>query len=931
MKESFKILKDIPINEKKEDRFGFCDIAEVIVSIIEKLPPLFTIGIYGRWGTGKTSICKLIKRKLNNKDDYKVIYFDIWKYEKDSFRRQFLIHLDEELKTKFNLKEKLNQNLTTTDPTLGEVKFDKKILFSKIGKILLLVCAISLLALVLSFLRDELNKEWVRLISSIIFSSTFSGFVLQALVNSIMRVQETITTYRTDSAEGFERWYEKIIKKFKEKKNKKLIVIIDNLDRLSHKKAVDVLSDIKTFLATDKEFEDFENQAKKDSDPIFIIPCDNEAIVTHLKKVYGEDFDADEFLRKFFNLTFRIPKFLDLELDKYILEKLKETNIKEFNNPDLSFVIMQAFRDNPREIIQFINSLMVYYRLAKSRNIESVLSNLPFLAKILVIRQKWPVEYNQIEDKVIRSGETLKEAVEKLDYKKGKVSKLKEFVKEKTKTITSSTIDPFFALFESEYEKQLPESKSFIISCEEMRVKDAEKIYLNIKKKDKISILDKILGDYVRKNKTSNKKINSVFTTLTQIVTSPEELARFSYFLHHFMSDTRISAFPLEYSKDIKYEQILNEKFLSNVSSTLGNKIIDLTLQLFNFQNDNQKLLLGLSTGFFIFKLISKDSIYEKWLKNNEEELINYKKLIISTFEVSNEFDENDLNAKLKKFIEFVEKTKPLNYTIIVAALSAYYNIITQIRQKNIQADRWIVYESMNCLLCVLAKDNIEPSDDFRNTINNIASLIINEYASNQDFNERSTLVKISLKIMKFVDNPNTLMSGILNLFIRDASLDVLKNAIPLQEMKTLVQNEVSIKSTVLSKIYQVPQMIIDYELKEVFNDSEFYDIMSRLINSNQFREIIEISKYINFQMSDQNLKNQLVNTLINKLNNVSADILEKYLKIIYKWGVPANLNFANKLIQIKDQDEERGTIIQRFVKRHKKLFGEPQLKELLK
>mgnify|MGYP001602705899 CR=1 FL=1 len=77
------------------------------------------------------------------------------------------------------------------------------------------------------------------------------------------------------------------------------MIIVDNLDRCSHSKAVELLSTIKTFLAKDDG---------NRSDCVFLITCDDEAIKQHIRSVYLKDnengasgaFDVDEFLRKFF-------------------------------------------------------------------------------------------------------------------------------------------------------------------------------------------------------------------------------------------------------------------------------------------------------------------------------------------------------------------------------------------------------------------------------------------------------------------------------------------------------------------------------------------------------------------------------------------------------------------------------------------------------
>jgi predicted KAP-like P-loop ATPase len=92
----FHILVDKPLENGDEDRFGHRDIAVSLLKIVKQAPRPFNIGLYGQWGVGKSTICKIIQEDLEKDSDYEVVYFDTWKYERDSFRRQFLINLDEE-------------------------------------------------------------------------------------------------------------------------------------------------------------------------------------------------------------------------------------------------------------------------------------------------------------------------------------------------------------------------------------------------------------------------------------------------------------------------------------------------------------------------------------------------------------------------------------------------------------------------------------------------------------------------------------------------------------------------------------------------------------------------------------------------------------------------------------------------------------------
>jgi len=44
--------------------FSFADYSEAIVNMVKGSDPKFSIGIYGKWGSGKTTLMKLVENKL---------------------------------------------------------------------------------------------------------------------------------------------------------------------------------------------------------------------------------------------------------------------------------------------------------------------------------------------------------------------------------------------------------------------------------------------------------------------------------------------------------------------------------------------------------------------------------------------------------------------------------------------------------------------------------------------------------------------------------------------------------------------------------------------------------------------------------------------------------------------------------------------------
>jgi ABC-type multidrug transport system fused ATPase/permease subunit len=131
----FKFISEKPKIGNDEDKllFGHEEIVETLRLMTFKSPESFTIGLYGKWGVGKSTIVETLQEKLRT-DNIPLIIFDVWKHEGDGLRRTFLkkIHKylfsDKKWKKYYEGKEQLSHNLESTtkdtiskNPTLKDI------------------------------------------------------------------------------------------------------------------------------------------------------------------------------------------------------------------------------------------------------------------------------------------------------------------------------------------------------------------------------------------------------------------------------------------------------------------------------------------------------------------------------------------------------------------------------------------------------------------------------------------------------------------------------------------------------------------------------------------------------------------------------------------------------------------------------------------
>src|SRR4051812_42607247 len=86
------------LQDAESDAFGHRDYAAAIVSALADVPTPFTLGLFGAWGTGKSTILAEVTRRLAAEDNTAVATFDVWRYEGDSLRRELIRDVGRQLK-----------------------------------------------------------------------------------------------------------------------------------------------------------------------------------------------------------------------------------------------------------------------------------------------------------------------------------------------------------------------------------------------------------------------------------------------------------------------------------------------------------------------------------------------------------------------------------------------------------------------------------------------------------------------------------------------------------------------------------------------------------------------------------------------------------------------------------------------------------------
>lgn len=312
MTEKVRILTDDIELEPTKD---FIKLSDTIVSFIKGSDPKFSVGIFGDWGTGKSTLMKLVENKINENNDRKngkilTIWFNAWRYERE-----------EELATIALMK-------TIAYAMAGHPIYNKisESIWNGIKVI---------------------GKDWLKQIASNFISDdaiTDLGKIKEKLKLLAQFEQETIYF---DGLHVIEQETAKILEQNNESR---IIVFIDDLDRCSPKKVLEVLESIKIFF----DMKGF----------IFIMGLSDRTIVRVITNHFGNSgVSGEDYIQKIIQLPIRIPLWNPTDIEKIIENKLAN----KLDDPYREFIKKQqnkeiiaiAVQPNPRELKRFINNLIV--------------------------------------------------------------------------------------------------------------------------------------------------------------------------------------------------------------------------------------------------------------------------------------------------------------------------------------------------------------------------------------------------------------------------------------------------------------------------------------------------------------------------------------------------------------------------------------------
>lgn len=338
----YKMLSD---NPRTEDLFGFDPMAKILADVIDNTDPPFTIGIFGEWGSGKTTLMNLVEQKLDA-DSCKTVWFNAWKYDGKEVVWNALIQ-SIFLKMREDMKDEI-----------GRSDFIDR----------------------LSAAASNLAVFAARKTASAISGGVVDAETFDAVTKALRPLSAASEQFKFINE--FEETFRGLVTDYVGP-NGRLVIFVDDLDRCLPETAVQVMEAIKLYLDS--------------ANVTFVIGVEPEVVRAGIRFRYKENeaLADKEYLEKIVQLPFYM-RTLDRSAALSLLQPYAKT-IEYSDDPMIVDMLLHATESNPRRIKRFINTFYVLGEMRMLANGHLSQEDRRRLALVLLTQMHFRSFYERLE------------------------------------------------------------------------------------------------------------------------------------------------------------------------------------------------------------------------------------------------------------------------------------------------------------------------------------------------------------------------------------------------------------------------------------------------------------------------------------------------------------------------------------------------------
>ena len=443
-----------PDDPFKNDALGRKDLEPPLTQFVTQASGSFVLALDASWGSGKTTFLKMWQVKLQQ-EGHACLYLNAWE---NDFAPDPLIAIIGELTNAINKFADLSDQEGKTSKAIKENMEKARKIAMVIGK-RLIFGGIKLATYGVLDLDSNMEKTVVETGTDILEDRTKD--------NKKSKIEDLISDYEECKAEieNFKEILAKIATQVESlKTSAKVVIIIDELDRCRPTYAIELLERVKHLFDA--------------SGVVFILGIDRSQLNHSIRSLYGSEFDATVYLRRFIDLDYRLtePKignYCDYLFRIFGVEQLMSKRISKSNSSDLKTLklylggLMSAASMTLREQEQIVSrlrialqtiqpnypispimlSFLLFLREWNNRiytdiierkiNVDDIITQIEAIPKIREISEKIGIDVDEIEALLlgISKDENLSdsrlityEMTYKLDLEEPKVKKAKKII-----------------------------------------------------------------------------------------------------------------------------------------------------------------------------------------------------------------------------------------------------------------------------------------------------------------------------------------------------------------------------------------------------------------------------------------------------------------------------------------------------------------------
>ena len=309
---------DKPVASITEDLFNIEVYVNALCSFIRSCETPMTISIQGDWGSGKTSMMNMMK--VNMQGAVWPIWFNTWQFSQFDMGNSLA----------FSMMDVILKGLGCEDAVR------KKIINGLIG----------------------FGKKVVKNVAGNALGSDIAGVITNSIDGAT-----SDTDYASEISALKEKFVSAVQAKLEKEHRDRVVIFVDDLDRLQPAKAVELLEVLKLFLDCDR--------------CVFVLAVDYEVVTSGIKQKFGSDVSSEKgrsFFDKIIQLPFKMP-VASYNIHRYVKEMMERLSIvTEEKEVNLFFdLIKTSVGFNPRSMKRLFNTYELLDIVTEStvRNIET--------------------------------------------------------------------------------------------------------------------------------------------------------------------------------------------------------------------------------------------------------------------------------------------------------------------------------------------------------------------------------------------------------------------------------------------------------------------------------------------------------------------------------------------------------------------------------